>query len=69
MRCGPLTLHTETAMYMSGLLTNATFSVAQATVANASPTAGGAAATEAAQQAQSVVIECRGVGYSKSRRD
>ena len=47
-RSGPLTLHTETAMYMCGLLTGATFAV------------------EKTGPGPAVVIECRGIGFTRA---
>ena len=71
LRAGPLTLHTETAMYMCGLLTGATFSVTKeaAEVTSAEEEGGGGLSRsgEGGGEAgsQRVVIECQGIGYCK----
>lgn len=58
IRTGPLTLHTETAMYMCGLMTGATFVVVKEA---ASPSHG----KDSGSLSQQVVIECVGMGFQK----
>ncbi|CAF0906648.1 unnamed protein product [Adineta steineri] len=65
IRCGPLTDHTKTAMYVAELLTKVKFTITEVSSNSIEPQVAAAAGAASNRTNSAFIIECEGLGYHR----